>query len=132
MKRSCEQVQARLPLVVDGSLSAWRRRLLLRHVRRCDDCAAELDRQLAVAEGLRELGEAAGEATLEPPDELLDAILARVNDPGLRARVAAPARGAVSGARPELSVAGVLVTIAVVYLAWRAARALVDRATGAR
>lgn len=128
MKRSCVQVQARLPLVVDGSLSAWRRHLLLRHVSRCDDCATELDRQLAVAEGLRDLGDAADEATPEPPDDLLDAILERVNDPGLRARVASPARGAVSGARPELSVAGLVVTVVVVYLAWRAARSLVDRA----
>lgn len=127
MKRSCARVQARLPLVVDGSLRGPRRRLLLRHVGRCDDCAVELDRQLAVAEGLRDLGGGTSEPGPEPPDELLDAILKRVNDPGLRARVAAPARGAVSGARPELSFAGLLVALLIVYLVWRLGRAMVDR-----
>lgn len=128
MKRRCARAQARLPLVVDGSLPAPRRRLLLRHIGRCDACATELDRQLAVAEGLRGIGGEASEAETEPPGDLLDTILERVNDPGLRARVAAPARGAVSGARPELSAAALVATLLLVYLAWRVGRALVERA----
>ncbi len=120
-------MQARLPRLVDGTLPGWRRRLLRWHLDHCEECADELDRQRAVAEGLRELG-AVEEATQpDPPDELLDAILERVHDPGLRERAARPARGAVSGARPELSVAAVLLSLLVLYLVWRAARLLVDR-----
>lgn len=123
----CEYVQARLPLIVGGDYPQRRGLLVLRHVARCADCSAELDRQRKVAEGLRELEAATAPAPSEPPDDLLDAILERVHEPGLRARVAGPARGAVSGARPELSVAAVLVTAVVVYLAYRLARALVDQ-----
>jgi anti-sigma factor RsiW len=126
MKRTCARVQRRLPRLVEGELPAWRRRLVLRHVARCDACAAELGRQQSLADGLRELGDApdaAGEE--EPPEELLDAILERVHDTGIRARVAVPARGAVSGARPELSTAAVLMTLLVVYLVWRVVRGIV-------
>lgn len=126
MNHRCERVQAQIPRLVDGSLPAWRRRLFERHVRRCEDCGEELERQLAVNEGLRSMGAAADEARPEPPDDLLEAILSDVNDPGLRARAAVPVRGAVSGARPALSVAGLLLTAAVVYLLYRAARALLD------
>lgn len=127
MKTSCERVRPRLPHLVDGTLPGWRRRLVQRHVDRCEDCAAELERQQEVSEALRELGHMTAEPEPDPPDELLEAILARVHDPGIRERVAAPARGAVSGARPGLSVTAVLLSALVVYLAWRVARALVDR-----
>lgn len=125
MKRSCERVQERLPLY--STLPGWRRRLVMRHVNRCVDCAAELERQQTVAEGLRGLGEVAPPPETEPPEELLDEILERVHDPGVRARVAGPARGAVSGARPELSVAAVLVAVLLAYLAWRGARHVATR-----
>lgn len=122
-----ERVQARLPHLVDGTLPGRRRWLLERHLDRCEDCAAELERQRTVAEGLRELGEVDRGAAPDPPEELLDEILGRVNDPGIRERVARPARGAVSGARPELSVAAVLLSLLVLYLVWRAAREIVER-----
>ncbi len=129
MKRSCERVQARLPRLVEGTLPGWRRRLLQRHVTRCENCTAELENQQTVAEGLRKLGDAPpGEP--DPPDELLAVILERVHHPGIRERIARPARGAVSGARPELSVTAVLVSVLVVYLVWRTARGLVDRFDG--
>lgn len=127
MRWTHERVQARLPRLVDGTLPGWRHRLLRWHLDRCAECAAELDRQRAVAEGLRELGAIEETAQPDPPDELLDAILERVHDPGLRERVARPARGAVSGARPELSVAAVLLSLLVIYLVWRVARVLADR-----
>lgn len=126
MRWTCEKVRAGLPRLVDGTLPGWRRRLFERHLARCGDCRSELERQRTVAEGLRELGDVATRREPDPPDELLDEILERVHDPGLRARVAGPARGAVSGARPELSIAAVLLTAAVIYLVWRVARGLVD------
>lgn len=130
MRWTHERVRARLPGVVDGTLPAWRRRLLERHLVRCEPCAAELDRQRAVAEGLRELADTDAGPQPDPPAELLESILERVHDPGLRQRAAGPARGAVSGARPELSVAAVVLSALIVYLVWRAARAVVDRLDG--
>lgn len=127
MKWTCKRVEGRLPRLVDGTLGGWRRRLLQRHLARCQTCASELERQQAVAEGLRELREVAPRSEPEPPDELLDVILERVHDPGIRQRVAGPARGAVSGARPELSVTAVLFLVLAVYLVWRATRGLADR-----
>lgn len=127
MRWTHERVRRRLPQVVDGTLPAWRRRQLARHLARCEPCAAELERQRAVAEGLRELADTDAALPHEPPEELLDSILEQVHDPGLRQRAAGPARGAVSGARPELSIAAVLLSALIVYLVWRAARAVVDR-----
>jgi len=63
-----------------------------------------------------------------PPPGLLEALLAQAEDPGLRARAAVPARGAVSGARPGLSVVLLLVAAAASstagYALWRSARAI--------
>lgn len=122
-----ERVRARLPRVVEGTLPAWRRRLLERHLAGCEPCAAELERQRAVAEGLRELADTDAGPQHEPPEELLESILERVHDPGLRQRAAGPARGAVSGARPELSIAAIVLSALIVYLVWRAASAIADR-----
>lgn len=106
--RICREVQTHLPRLVDDTLTGWRKRLVRRHLRRCDDCAAELERQKAVADGLRGLGSEADAAMPAPPDDLLDSILARAQSPGLRERAAVPARGAVSGERPGLSIAFLL------------------------
>lgn len=136
MSRICREVQAQLPGVVDGTQSWWRRRLVALHVRRCADCGAELDRQRAVAAGLDELGAAtAAAAEAEaPPEGLLDALLEQAERPGVRGRAAVPARGAVSGARPALSVAllivGAAAGTAAGYASWRAARAVRDRLGG--
>jgi predicted anti-sigma-YlaC factor YlaD len=124
--RICREVQAHLPRLVDGATPRWRERLIRRHLRRCDDCGAELERQEAVADGLRELGSAADADAPAAPDDLLDAILAKAQSPGLRERAAVPARGAVSGARPALSVAflvaAALVGTALGMAIWRAGR----------
>lgn len=126
-------MQAQLPGLVDHTLSWWRRRLVELHVRRCADCRAELERQRAVAAGLDQLGAAtavAAEAEA-PPEGLLDTLLQQAERPGVRGRAAVPARGAVSGARPALSVAllvvGAVVGTAAGYATWRTARVLLAR-----
>ena len=126
MKRTCERVQGRLARLMDGTLPAWQRRLVLRHVARCGDCSDELERQRTVAAGLRELSGAAPGRETDPPDDLLDEILERVHEPGVRERVARPARGAVSGARPELSLTALLVAALLAYLVWRVVHRLVS------
>ncbi|HUH06170.1 MAG TPA: zf-HC2 domain-containing protein [Egibacteraceae bacterium] len=126
--RVCREVQSQLPDLVAGALPWWRRRLVTLHLRRCQDCQEALQRQRAVARGLDELEAAASAgADATPPEGLLDSLLTQAEQPGLRGRAAVPARGAVSGARPELSVAllviGAAVGTAVGYAAWRAVRA---------
>jgi len=133
VNRVCREVQAHLPGFVDGTLPAWRRRLVSIHLRRCGDCREQEERQRAVAAGLRELG--ADDATqADPPPGLLEALLEQAERPGVRGRAAVPARGAVSGARPALSVvllvAGAAAGTAVGYAGWRGARAV--RTTAAR
>lgn len=129
MSRVCREVAAQLPGMVDGTLPRWRRRLVTAHLRRCERCNEELARQQEVARGLDQLG-AAAEATEPdaPPEGLLDALLDQADHPGVRGRVAGPARGAVSGARPGLSavllLAGAAAGTAVGYGTWRGARAL--------
>jgi anti-sigma factor RsiW len=130
VSRICREVQAQLPGFVDGTLSWWRRRLVGLHVRRCEDCNAELERQRAVAKGLNQLG--AATATAEaPPEGLLDTLLEQARQPGVRSRAAVPARGAVSGARPALSVAllvmGAAAGTAAGYASWRAGRSVYGR-----
>lgn len=133
--RICKEAQAQLPGMVDGTLPWWRGRLVRLHLRRCEDCRAQLKRQRAVAAGLGELGaaSAAGEA---PPEGLLDLLLEQAGRPGVRGRAAVPARGAVSGARPGLSVALLIVGAAAGtgagYASWRAARAIRGRLGGRR
>lgn len=126
--RICREVQAQLPALLSETLPRWRRRLVDRHLERCVRCAAELERQRAVAAGLDELGAVvAEESGGQPPAELLTTLLEQAERPGVRARAAVPARGAVSGARPWLSVtlllAAAIVGSAAGFAVWRAARA---------
>jgi anti-sigma factor RsiW len=138
VSRICREVQAQLPGVVDGTLSWWRRRLVALHLRRCDDCRAELERQRALAAGLSDLGAATADVVdaEEPPAGLLDVLLEQAEHPGVRGRAAVPARGAVSGARPALSVAllviGAAAGTAAGYASWRAARSVRGRLSGRR
>ena len=129
--RICREVQAHLPGYVDQTLPRWRRRLVRSHLRRCDDCTAELRRQEAVVAGLGDLETAAAASVEPPPEGLLDGLLELAEKPGVRGRAAVPVRGAVSGARPGLSVALLLVGAtagtAAGYVAWRAARAVSQR-----
>lgn len=125
-----ERVVEQLPLLVADELSWWRRRRVERHLRRCADCAEEADRQRRVVTELAELRDARPGDDHEPPPELLDRLLDQAADPGLRARAAAPARGAISGARPGLSVALGLIVLALVagavWVGWRLADRLLD------
>ena len=131
--RICREVQSHLPAVVDGTLPRWRARLVRRHLSRCRACGDALGRQQDLAAGLDALGAATGAAAAPPPD-LLDRLLETVEQPDLRARVAVPARGAVSGARPALSVAllvaGAVAGTAVGYAGVRGARAVQRRTRG--
>jgi anti-sigma factor RsiW len=133
--RVCREVQAQLPGLLGGTLPAWRRRLVERHVRGCERCGLELERQQAVATGLDELGSTiAAEEAAEPPADLLDALLEQAERPGVRERAAVPARGAVSGARPVLSLAllviGAVAGTAAGYTGWRGVRAVRRRLGG--
>lgn len=125
-----ERVRAHLPALVAEELPRLRRRLVERHTARCDDCAGELARQRAVAARLARLRATAEEAVADMPvpGDLLDSLLEQAGDPGLRARAAVPVRGAISGARPDLTAALVLVVLALVATAawagWRLGRAL--------
>jgi hypothetical protein len=124
-------VQAHLPGYVDQTLPRWRRRLVRSHLRRCGDCSAELRRQEAVVAGLGGLETATAARVEAPPEGLLDDLLGLTDKPGVIARAAVPARGAVSGARPGLSVAllvvGATAGTAAGYAAWRATRAVQRR-----
>lgn len=99
--RFCRETRAQLPFLVSGELSGWGARVVRAHVKRCADCAAELARQEQVDAALASLRD----ARPEPPPGLLDDLLARARGGSLRERAAVPARGAVSGARPAMSVA---------------------------
>ena len=132
--RICVEVQRYLPSYVEGTLPRWRRRLVALHLRRCGDCGRELTRQQTVAAGLEQLGAAAAAVPDAPPAGLLDALLAQAEHPGVRGRAAVPARGAVSGARPGLSIAllvvGAAAGTAAGYAGWRGARAVKGKLGG--
>ena len=124
MSRVCHEVGTLLPAYVDRSLPRLRRRLVGLHLRRCPACRSQLGRQRAVFDGLVALAPDAG----TPPDGLLGALLEQAARPGVKGRAAVPARGALSGARPALSVALLVVGAAagtgVGVGAWRGARHL--------
>jgi predicted anti-sigma-YlaC factor YlaD len=123
----CDEVQAQLPGYVGRSLPRVRRRLVGLHLRRCPDCQAEFSRQRDVAAGLQVLSTPAE----PPPEGLLEELLAQAASPGVKGRAAVPARGAVSGARPVLSVAllvaGAAAGTGLGYAGWRGLRRLRGR-----
>jgi predicted anti-sigma-YlaC factor YlaD len=127
MTRMCQEVQAQLPGYVGRSLPRVRRRLVGLHLRRCADCQRAFSAERDLAAGLRVLA-----APAEPPPEgLLEDLLAAAASPGVKGRAAVPARGAVSGARPALSVAllvaGAAAGTGVGYAGWRGVRRLRGR-----
>lgn len=94
-------------------------------------------RQRLVVEELARLGQAvADEDADSPPPQLLDTLLEQARRPGLRGRAAVPARGAVSGARPALSLAllatGAAAGTAAGYAVWRGSRAIRRRVSRRR
>ena len=120
--RFCREAQAQLPFLVSGELTGWGARVVRAHVKRCADCTAELARQEQLAVALASMRE----APPQPPPGLLEDLLHRARGGSLRERAAVPARGAVSGARPALSVAfltvGAAASTGLGYAAFRGAR----------
>lgn len=116
-----------------GGRWSLRRRLLARHLARCESCAAAWTTHQRLAAGLADVVPAPSvdvtdDADSAPPDGLLEGLLAQAADPGIRGRAAVPIRGAVSGARPGLTVglllfAGLVGAMAA-YGTWRATRVL--------
>jgi anti-sigma factor RsiW len=113
-----------MPAMVSGELTGWPLHVVRAHLRRCPDCPAELALQGQLATALTALRD----SPVEPPPGLLDELLARADRRGVRERAAIPARGALSGARPGLSVAfltvGAAASTGIGYGLWRGARAL--------
>ena len=120
--RFCREAQAQLPFLVSGELTGWGARVVRAHVKRCTECSAELARQEQLSSALASLRE----SPPAPPPGLLDDLLQRARGGSLRERAAIPARGAVSGARPAMSVAfltvGAAASTGLGYAAWKGAR----------
>lgn len=117
-ERVCQEVQAQLPAYVDRSLPRLRRKLVALHLRRCAACQAEFSMQRELHAGLASLA-GRGET---PPEGLLESLLENASSP----RGAAPLRGAVSGAKPVLSVAllvaGAAAGAGAGYASWLSAK----------
>jgi anti-sigma factor ChrR (cupin superfamily) len=124
LPRFCRETRSQLPAVASGELSGWPLHVVRAHLRHCDDCTAELARQRELTSALTLLRD----APVEPPAGLLDELLARADQRGVRERAAVPARGALSGARPGLSVAfltvGAVASTGLGYGIWRGTKAL--------
>jgi hypothetical protein len=122
LPRFCRETQECLPSLLADELTGWSGRVVRRHVARCADCTAELERQREVSHALARLKM----ETPEPPAELLQTLLVAAKKPGWRGRAAVPARGAVSGAKPHLSIAmltvGAVATTGLGWAAWRGSR----------
>ncbi|HEX3705480.1 MAG TPA: zf-HC2 domain-containing protein [Mycobacteriales bacterium] len=127
LPRFCREARSQMPAMVSGELTGWPLHVVRAHLRRCPDCQAELARQGQLATALTALRD----SPVEPPPGLLDDLLARADRRGVRERAAIPARGALSGARPGLSVAfltvGAAASTGIGYGLWRGARALRKR-----
>ena len=125
--RFCREAQAQLPFLVSGELTGWGARVVRSHVRRCPECSQELARQQQLDTALASLRD----TRPEPPPGLLDNLLHRAHGGGIRERAAVPARGAVSGARPAMSVAfltvGAAASTGVGYAVFRGARWALSR-----
>jgi predicted anti-sigma-YlaC factor YlaD len=130
LPRFCREARSQLPALVSGELAGWPLHVVRAHLRRCSDCSAELQRQEQLASALTALRD----SHVEPPVGLLDDLLTQANRRGVRERAAVPARGALSGARPELSVAfltvGAIASTGIGYGLWRGARAMRRRSAG--
>jgi predicted anti-sigma-YlaC factor YlaD len=125
--RFCRETQAQLPFLVSGELTGWGARVVRAHLKRCDDCRAQLEQQRQLTSALASMRE----SRPEPPAGLLDDLLQRARGGSLREKAAVPARGAVSGARPAMSVAfltvGAAASTGVGYAVYRGARWALSR-----
>lgn len=124
LPKFCRESRSQLPALVSGELTGWPLHVVRAHLRHCGDCTAELAHQQDLSAALSSLRE----APVEPPAGLLDDLLARADHRGVRERAAVPARGALSGARPGLSVAfltvGAVASTGIGYGLWRGSKAL--------
>jgi predicted anti-sigma-YlaC factor YlaD len=124
LPRFCRETRAQLPALQSGDLSGWPLHVVRAHLRRCADCSAELARQERLSSALSSMKQSAP----APPPGLLDDLLARAEQRSVRERAAVPARGAISGARPGLSVAfltvGAAASTGLGYGIYRGAKAL--------
>jgi anti-sigma factor ChrR (cupin superfamily) len=122
LPRFCRESRSQLPAVAAGELAGWPLHVVRAHLRHCTGCSAELARQQELSSALTSLRE----TPVEPPPGLLDDLLARADQRGVRERAAVPARGALSGARPGLSVAfltvGAVASTGIGYGLWRGLR----------
>ena len=123
---ACAGVRADLPGLDGHELSTRRATELRAHLADCVECAEVAAGYRAVRRTLADLHAVAA----PPPDGLLDALLVRAAAPTPRERAAVLGRGAVSGARPTVLIAGAGVgTVAAAGLGFLAWRALRDRRT---
>jgi predicted anti-sigma-YlaC factor YlaD len=124
LPRFCRETRSQLPALAAGDLSGWPLHVVRAHLRRCAACSAEMDRQEQLAEALASMRD----APPTPPPGLLDDLLARADQRSVRERAVVPVRGAVSGARPGLSVAfltvGAAASTGLGYGLYRGVRAL--------
>jgi predicted anti-sigma-YlaC factor YlaD len=130
LPRFCRETRSQLPALAAGELSGWPLHVVKAHLKRCADCAAEQLRQEQVSTALASLKH----APPAPPPDLLDTLLARADNRGVRERAAVPARGALSGARPGLSVAfltvGAAASTGIGYGVYRGIKAVRGRRNG--
>lgn len=130
LPRFCRETQSQLPALAAGDLSGWPLHVVRAHLRRCPDCTAEQARQEQLSRALASLKE----QPPAPPAGLLDDLLARADNRSVRERAAVPARGAVSGARPGLSVAfltlGAAASSGLGYGLYRGIKAVRGRSKG--
>lgn len=126
----CRETQTQLPVMLAGELHGLGERAVRKHVERCSDCADAMARQASVHAGLQ----AMRGSTVAPPEGLLDDLLAVTSNKGLRGKAAVPARGAVSGARPGMSVAfvaaGLVASTGIGWAAVKGGRAVLGRRNG--
>jgi predicted anti-sigma-YlaC factor YlaD len=127
LPRFCREARSQLPALAAGELSGWPLHVVRAHLRRCKDCSADYERQQQLTLALASLKD----QPPEPPPGLLDDLLARADHRNVRERAAVPARGALSGARPGLSVAfltvGAAASTGIGYGLYRGIRALRSR-----
>ncbi len=130
LPRFCRETRSQLPALACGELTGWPLHVVRAHLRRCRDCSTEAERQHQLSAALSSLKT----APADPPAGLLDELLSRADRRGVRERAAVPARGALSGARPGLSVAfltvGAAASTGIGYGLWRGARAVRNRRRG--
>jgi predicted anti-sigma-YlaC factor YlaD len=123
----CRETQAQLPALLAGELHGLGERAVRKHVDRCADCAQALAKQTEVHSGLQALRS----STVAPPEGLLEELLDVTRRRGVRGRAAVPARGALSGARPGMSVAfvaaGLVASTGVGWAAVKGGRAVLGR-----